>query len=205
LQDSVRHLLTSQNISWGNFEVLPWKRYPSACLCLRPAFKFTQKSSPHAAPRSIRLLSLHFLHASHNPIATLNPDDTWGCRYLQVSRPLHVFVLVNSNAKFQSLALSSCALSSIGEGLSRLPHLHTLHLNSNSLASTSLDSLDLLPSLTDLDISANAMVILPKSVTKLTQLKSLRIRAMGLYAPRLLPCLQPLRVFALPCFLTLIV
>lgn len=137
LQDSVRHLLTNQNISWSNLESLPWK--------------------------SVRLLSLHSLDASHNPIATLNPDDSWGCHYLQV------------------LSLASCAVSTIGHGLLLLQHLHTLHLNSNMLTSSSLDHLCLLHALTDLDVSANAMVSLPPSITGMTYLHSLRIRSMGLY------------------------
>ena len=84
--------------------------------------------------------------------------------------------------RFQFLSLSSCAISSLGEGISRLPHLHTLHINSNSFSSSSLAPLCLLPSLTDLDISGNAMVTLPSTVACLTQLHSLRIRGMGLYA-----------------------
>ena len=46
---------------------------------------------------------------------------------------------------------------------------------------SSLEHISLLPSLTDLDISGNAMVTLPPHVQCLTMLHSLRIRSMGLY------------------------
>jgi Leucine-rich repeat (LRR) protein len=88
----------------------------------------------------------------------------------------------------QVLKLSSCAVASLGEGLSRLPYLHTLHLNLNSLSASSFDPLSLLPSLTDLDISGNAMVTLPPSVKRLTDLRALRIRSMGLCVGHTLFC-----------------
>ena len=72
-------------------------------------------------------------------------------------------------------------MTSLGSGLARLPHLHTLHLNHNSLSDSSFDPLAFLPSLTDLDVSGNPMVTLPPSIKRLTYLRALRIRSMGLY------------------------
>jgi hypothetical protein len=48
LQDSVRHLLTLQNISWSNLEVLPWKR--SAPSCPFPFLSIFQSSHSQRPP-----------------------------------------------------------------------------------------------------------------------------------------------------------